>query len=343
MLNQVRSLMDKNSKLEAANLSLEQELRLEKSALMHVETNLAQKEAVNESTTKAIVTRAELSEKKARDLQKQLEEVTDKMLNVEKQLAQADLGDVQLQDMKDTVLAVRHQLEGEKLQRSILDQTTAELKHQVALLKQSESSLRTENKELQHTILDLESHLNILQDKSDIDVKMQHHVCDVSKDALLAQISRLQKEVKDLQHELSSMSERRDADMQRYEERKLRTKAKLMKARTLYTAERSRYLEHMKNMEEDLRLTHASLDKEKDWGKKMDDSYKMLLREKRGLITQLSEVEEALRDQARTLSMAQAKVTYLEDENSRLQSQLQAITEEKQHLNKLLKSHNLVH
>lgn len=53
----------------------------------------------------------------ARDLQKQLEEVTDKMLNVEKQLAQADLGSVQLQDTRDTLLAVRHQLEGEKLQR----------------------------------------------------------------------------------------------------------------------------------------------------------------------------------------------------------------------------------
>ncbi|BFZ23926.1 hypothetical protein BsWGS_26965 [Bradybaena similaris] len=285
MLSQVRSLMEKNTELESANRSLEQELSLGKSTLRRMETNVVQKEAVLESSAKTILTRAELSERKARDLQKQLEEVTNKMLNVEKQLAQADLGSVQLQDTRDTLLAVRHQLEGEKLQRSILDQTVAELKHQVALLKQSESAVRTENKELQHTILDLESHLNVLQDKSDRNLNVHKHIPDVGQDSLLDQVNRLQIEVKHLQQELSNMSERRDADMHRYEERKLRTKAKLMKARTLYTAERSRYMEQMKNMEEDLRLTQASLNKETEWGKKMDQSHKLLLREKRDLIT----------------------------------------------------------
>ena len=48
--------------------------------------------------------------------------------------------------------------------RTLLDQTVAELKHQVALLKQRESKVTTENKELQHTILDLESRLNELKD-----------------------------------------------------------------------------------------------------------------------------------------------------------------------------------
>ena len=50
--------------------------------------------------------------------------------------------------------------------RTLLDQTVAELKHQVALLKQREAKVSSENKELQHTILDLEARLNTLQDKA---------------------------------------------------------------------------------------------------------------------------------------------------------------------------------
>ena len=49
--------------------------------------------------------------------------------------------------------------------------------------------------------------------------------------SLMEQIGRLQREVKELQYELYSVSERRDVDVKRYEERKLRTKEKLMKAR----------------------------------------------------------------------------------------------------------------
>lgn len=43
----------------------------------------------------------------------------------------------------------------------------AELKHQVSLLKQRENKVSTENKELQHTILDLENRLSDIQDRND--------------------------------------------------------------------------------------------------------------------------------------------------------------------------------
>ena len=56
--------------------------------------------------------------------------------------------------------------------------------------------------------------------------------------------------------------------------------------REFYTTERSKYMEHMKHLDEDLRLTRATLSKELQWREKMDDSYKQILREKRDLITQ---------------------------------------------------------
>ncbi|XP_035826356.1 trichohyalin [Aplysia californica] len=343
--SQVRSLMEKNAELESNHRTAEQELNLKKSALRQVETNLVQKEATYEASSKAILARAEAAERKdnkrgfAKDLQQELEEVTQKLLNVERQLSAADTGKGQLEDTKDKLVTIRNQLEGEKLQRTLLDQTVAELKHQVALLKQREAKVSSENKELQHTILDLEGRLNQLQDTSSAVSYDPQIISDVGKRSLMDQIGRLQREVKDLQYELYNVSERRDVDVKRYEERKLRTKEKLMKAREFYTSERSKYMDHMKHLDDDLRLTRATLTKELQWREKMDDSYKQLLREKRDLITQLSELEESSRDKSRGLSMAQVRSKYLEEENSRLQDRLQAVCQQKHNLDRLLKDH----
>ena len=59
----------------------------------------------------------------------------------------------------------------------------------------------------------------------------QNHMSETSRQSLMDQITCLQHEVKALQYELLTTSERRDIDLQRYEERKQRTKTKLMKAR----------------------------------------------------------------------------------------------------------------
>ena len=45
-------------------------------------------------------------------------------------------------------------------------------------------------------------------------------------------------------------------------------------------------MDHMKHLDEDLRLTRATLTKELEWREKMDDNYKTLMREKRDLIAQ---------------------------------------------------------
>ncbi|GFO21962.1 transporter [Plakobranchus ocellatus] len=338
--SQVRSLMEKNADLESTNRNQGQDNTMKETKLRQVEAALSQKEATYEASTKALVLRAETAENKCKSLQRELEEVTRKLVQVESQLTQADTGRLQLEDSRDKLVAIRNQLEGEKLQRTLLDQTVAELKHQVALLKQRESKVTTENKDLQHTILDLESRLNELKDttaKVNFDTQPHHKATDVGTRSLMDQIARLQREVKELQFELYNVSERRDVDVKRYEERKHRTKAKLMKAREFYTNERSKYMDHMKHLDEDLRLTRATLTKELEWREKMDDNYKTLMREKRDLISQLAEGGEKLRDRSRALSMAQVRIQYLEEETSGLQARLQNVTQQKQGLEKLLR------
>ena len=56
--------------------------------------------------------------------------------------------------------------------------------------------------------------------------------------------------------------------------------------REYYSLERNKFMEHMRHMDDDLRLTRAVLQKELEWKDKMDSNYKHLLDEKRNLISQ---------------------------------------------------------
>ncbi|XP_055865056.1 putative leucine-rich repeat-containing protein DDB_G0290503 isoform X3 [Biomphalaria glabrata] len=336
--SQIRNLMDKNAELESLKRSYELDITMHKSSIRDAESSILKKEATYESSTKAIVARAEAAERKARELQRELEEVTQKMLHIEGLLNKAEMDRGYVGETQDKIVNIRNQLEGEKLQRTFLDQTVAELKHQVAFLKEREVKLNLENRELHQTILDLETHFNQIQNKFSLD--FESPTPEPNQHSLMDQIARLQREVKVLQYELTNVSEKRDVDIKKYEERKLRTKSKLIKAREFYSNEKSKYMDQIEHMNDDLRLTRAMLDKELEWREKMDESYKQLLREKRELITQLSEMDESVRDQGRVLTMTQARLEYLEEENANLQDLLEVMTQEKYSVDKLLKELN---
>lgn len=335
--SQVRMLMERNASLESGKKSAEEDLDRKTSSLRQLETTLSQKESSLQSSLRESQSRVDSAEKHVRELEQELSLMVAKATTAEQKLQQAELSQSELAEKSQQLASVRNQLEGERLQRTLLDQTVAELKHQVSLLKQRESKVATENKELQHSVLDLESRLTDMQERSDNSYQVQHQMSESSRQSLMDQITRLQQEVKSLQYELLTTSERRDIDLQRYEERKQRTKAKLMKAREFYSVERTKYMEHMRHMDDDLRLTRAALHKELEWKDKMDSNYKHLLDEKRELITQLTEQEEVMRDKSRGLSMLQVRVSYLEDENRHLQQRADSLAAQKQTLDKLVK------
>ncbi|XP_046334472.2 trichohyalin-like isoform X2 [Haliotis rufescens] len=347
--SQVRTLMEKNANLENTKRSLEDELDRRSSSSRQAENVYAQTSASQEATMKSLYNRTETAElkvtelslqpliTKAEKLQRELQDVSVKMHSTEQNLLQAESTKQDMQDKSDHIVSLRNQLEGEKLQRTLLDQTVAELKHQVAILKQRETKLVEENRSLQHSMIDLESQVEELQDRSDTAYDMHHQMSEVGKKTLLEQITRLQKEVKELQYELLSTNEKRGHAEKRYEDRKLRTKEKLLKAREFYSHEKTRMNDQMTRMDEDLRLTRATLRKELEWKEKMDINYKQLLQEKRNLITQMTEVEETVRDRTRSLSMLQVRTKFLEEETSRLQDHVDTLSQQKHSLDRLVK------
>ncbi|XP_056008813.1 myosin-2 heavy chain-like isoform X5 [Ostrea edulis] len=385
--SQVRSLMEKNASLEAAKRSLEDELERKNSTTKYAETTLSQASANHEAALKTVQTKADTAEKKvfwsrrsapvqirAEKLQHDLDGVTFKLKTVEHQLSQAEELKNELQDKKEQVATLRNQLEAEKLQRTLLDQTMAELKHQVSLLKSRESKVMDQNRELQHTMIDMETKLDDMHERNQTALEMdsvnweengveQKHYTEVGQRGLLDQIHKLQKEVKDLQYELLTVNERREIQERKYEDRKMKTKVKLMRARTFnaghpetgqefvvefYSKERTRMQEQMRQYDDDLRLTRSTLRKEMDWKEKMEKNYQTVLREKREYLTQsvdqdlrLSDMEEAVREKTRMVSMLQVRTKFLEEENSRLQDRIDSITQQKQGLDKLVKEYKL--
>lgn len=352
--SQVRSLMEKNASLEAAKRSLEDELERKNSSSKFAETTLSQASANHEAVLKSVQSKADTAEKKvvwsghkspvqrqAEKLQHDLETVTFKLKTVEQQLNQAEELKNELQDKKEKVAALRNQLEAEKLQRTLLDQTVSELKHQVSLLKSRESKVIDQNRELQHTMIDMETKLDDMQERNQTALDMQKRYTEVGKRGLLDQIHKLQKEVKDLQYELLTVNERREIQERKYEDRKMKTKVKLMRAREFYSKERTRMQEQLRQYDDDLRLTRSTLRKEMDWKDKMEKNYQTVLREKREYLSQLSDMEEAVREKTRMVSMLQVRTKFLEEENSRLQDRIDSITKQKQGLDKLLKEYKL--
>lgn len=352
--SQVRSLMEKNASLEAAKRSLEDELERKNSSSKFAETTLSQASANHEAVLKSVQSKADTAEKKvvwsghkspvqrrAEKLQHDLETVTFKLKTVEQQLNQAEELKNELQDKKEKVATLRNQLEAEKLQRTLLDQTVSELKHQVSLLKSRESKVIDQNRELQHTMIDMETKLDDMQERNQTALDMQKRYTEVGKRGLLDQIHKLQKEVKDLQYELLTVNERREIQERKYEDRKMKTKVKLMRAREFYSKERTRMQEQLRQYDDDLRLTRSTLRKEMDWKEKMEKNYQTVLREKREYLSQLSDMEEAVREKTRMVSMLQVRTKFLEEENSRLQDRIDSITKQKQGLDKLLKEYKL--
>lgn len=53
-----------------------------------------------------------------------------------------------------------------------MDQTVTELKHQVSLLRTRETKVMEQNRELQHTMLDLEAKLEEMHDRSQTAIEM---------------------------------------------------------------------------------------------------------------------------------------------------------------------------
>ncbi|XP_033763236.1 early endosome antigen 1-like isoform X4 [Pecten maximus] len=376
---QVRTLMEKNASLEASKRSLEDELERKRSTTRQSETSFAHSAASQEVAMKSLNSRADLAEKrvfvpkahifvdKAEKLQQEFNDVSFKLRSVEHQLSQADDLKHTLMDKKEQISQLRNQLEAEKLQRTLLDQTVSELKHQVQLLKQRESKVSEQNRELQHTILDLESKMEDMADRNQTSLEMdsnaylgnsweskQQHLSDVGKRSLMDQITRLQKEVKDLQYELLTVNERREIQERKYEDRKMKTKHKLMRASSVspgdlirvcmkefYAKERNRMTEQMTRMDEDLSLTRSTLRKELDWKEKIDKNYQQLLHEKRDLLSRLADQDETLREKGRSVSTLQVRAKYLEDENSRLLDRIELISQQKLGIDKVLKDFKL--
>ncbi|XP_064642393.1 golgin subfamily A member 6-like protein 24 isoform X3 [Lineus longissimus] len=334
--NQLREKMDQVANMEKAKENLEEELDRKSITCRNTETKLAQRSLDQSTALQEANRRLEESEEKISSLQHDLHQAVLKLESSERQVRDITALRGEVQRSKDEVIHLRSQLQEEKLNRTLEAQHTEELRKHMALLKEKETRMTAQNRELQHMLLDMENKMSKVQDQSRSASSMQN-VVENAKQTLADQVAKLQKEIETQQLELLASSDRYDNQVRRYEDRKAMHKTKLQRAREIYNREKSRLREYIYKLEEELRLSKMSLDKEVEFKEKTVDDYKMLMKEKRELLSRLSEEEERAKDKTRLSSMLQVRCKFLEEENSGLQDRVELVQRQKQEAEKTLK------
>ncbi|XP_036369480.1 intracellular protein transport protein USO1 isoform X2 [Octopus sinensis] len=133
---------------------------------------------------------------------------------------------------------------------------------------------------------------------------------------------QLHKEVTDLKMALFAANERQEILQRKYEDRKLRIRAKFLRARQLHNQEKMLMKEQLRHLGEDLLVTRSMFNKEHELREEREASYKKLASERRELFSKSGEQVEIIRELTRSQSRLEVQSKFLEEENKRLQEKL---------------------
>lgn len=110
-----------------------------------------------------------------------------------------------------------------------------------------------------------------------------------------------------------------DTKSSKYQEKQRHHKAKLRRAKRTYVHETGWRNQRIQHLERELAFVVDASDKEQQINAHMLAENEKLLQEKRFLLKRLSEEEEVRNDSEHTATTVQRRVTFLENENKRLQ------------------------
>nr|XP_006811926.1 PREDICTED: myosin-11-like [Saccoglossus kowalevskii] len=327
--NQLKDVLDKLTASEQRKHELE--LEIERISRRHIDGELS--DSVYQQ-------KIELLERKIVNLKRDLDDATMRQQAAELHLRESATLKMDLQQERDEVIKIRNQLQQEKLERAMQEQTAIDMKLQLNSVKDKESKLHEDNMNLHHKLLDTESKLYITEDRSRSASDMVQ-LAEMGKKALMEQVIKLQKEVEVLQIDQLKYGEKLDFQLRKYEEKKVYCKNKLQHARDVFGRQKKMLADHLKNMEDDLSLTKTQLRKELEWKNEMENTLQKVLKEKRELLTKLIEIEETHRDTTNTLTTVDYRARYLDQENATLQTKLESMIRQKNIMEKLLKEYKL--
>ncbi|XP_077693692.1 coiled-coil domain-containing protein 30 [Eretmochelys imbricata] len=262
--------------------------------------------------------RATDAEKKVLELQQKLKESHHQLRLTETHvLGRKQMGE-ELKEAQERETQLRRQFQEEQRKRKLLDQHAEELQQQLRHSHETETLLAKTHAELQVRFQQQEAQLHILEDEKKT-ASNEHLHCQKTSQNLSEQLSLLQQEKETLHEEYHHLLKQLDIYVRKHNERQLRHKAKLRRAKETFVHEVKQRDVRIKQLESEIVLSRSQTGKEHALIRQITTENENLLQEKRELLQQLNEQEEIGRNNKWIISTIQNRVQFLDEENKRLQ------------------------
>ncbi|TFK00039.1 EGF-containing fibulin-like extracellular matrix protein 1 [Platysternon megacephalum] len=262
--------------------------------------------------------RATDAEKKVLELQQKLKESHHQLRLTETHVLGRKQMEEELKEAQERETQLRRQLQEEQRKRKLLDQHAEELQQQLRHSHETETLLAKTHAELQVRFQQQEAQLHILEDEKKT-ASNEHLHCQKANQNLSEQLSLLQQEKETLHEEYDRLLKQLDIYVRKHNERQLRHKAKLRRAKETFVHEVKQRDVRIKQLESEIVLSRSQAGKEHALIRQITTENENLLQEKRELLQQLNEQEEVGRNNKWIISTIQNRVQFLDEENKRLQ------------------------
>nr|XP_006115138.1 coiled-coil domain-containing protein 30 isoform X5 [Pelodiscus sinensis] len=262
--------------------------------------------------------RAADAEKKVLELQQKLKESHHQLRLTETHVLGRKQVEEELKEAQEREAQLRRQLQEEQRKRKLLDQHAEELQLQLRRSHETETSLAKTHAELQVRFQQQEAQLRVLEDEKKASSD-EHLHCQRHNQNLSEQLSLLQQEKQTLHEEYDCLLKQLDIYVRKHNERQLRHKAKLRRAKETFLHEVKRRDVRIQQLESEIVLSRSQTGKEHALIRQITTENENLLQEKRELLQRLSDQEEIGRNNKCTISTIQSRVQFLDEENKRLQ------------------------
>uniref|UniRef100_UPI00398E98D2 coiled-coil domain-containing protein 30 isoform X2 n=1 Tax=Pristiophorus japonicus TaxID=55135 RepID=UPI00398E98D2 len=289
------SELDKHSLMLKSECEIKQqrvkELELESGKTFHISKQLksVQDELLAEKN------RTICAEKRTAELQQHLCGIQHQLRLSEARSKEREALDTELMESRDAAAKLKNHLHEEQLQRKLADQNADELQQQIKAMQEKEGCLSRGKCDMQQALQQQDIRLKVLEEEKD--ALFAENLCDQNTNKkLLDDLCTHKQEIEKLKEELQNLLRQLDSQVRMYNEKQVRHKQKLRKAKEIFIREVMLRDGKIKHLESELKLMKNLMDKEHAWNMKVTYENDLLLVEKRELLQQLNEQEDVVRN-----------------------------------------------
>ncbi|XP_053308377.1 coiled-coil domain-containing protein 30 [Spea bombifrons] len=281
-------------------------------------------------------TRTVLAEKMVSELQQQLRSSQHQLQLSQTHAAERKRLEEELKKVKENETKIRAQCQEEQLRRKVLDQSIEELKQTIKTLRYQETLLTENNSALKFKLNQQESLLRSFDDEKNTSAKERIYR-ESNNQKLSEDLLQAQQEKEELHKEYNKILKQLDEYIRKYNEKQLRHKAKLDRAKDVHFNELNQRDVRVKQLEMDIALCRSQAEKDQQWINRITAENDHLHLENRHMLQRINEQEAIERNHQWELLSLRNRAHILDEENKQLQECLLQLYNQAGSLDRVIK------